>query len=76
MKKFVASVIAGLVATVLGGVILHYVTQLLGTPSASRPEGFQGMTRFATQAEAERVCGKDFWVVPPNGPFYCDRNSN
>ena len=72
MSKFVASVIAGLVATVVGGLILSYLTNLQNpATSASRPKG---RTYFATQVEAERVCGKDFWVIPDANhlPYYCD----
>lgn len=84
MTKFVASVIAGLIATVLGGLILHHLTNSQGqkavphvaapTPDPpdidfTAPSPPKDARWFATYAEAERTCGSgNFWRSPDHGP--------
>ena len=53
MSKFVASVIAGVIATVLGGLVLNYL---------SSPGGQQTPSPIAAPSPKAPV---DDWVVPP-----------
>jgi hypothetical protein len=81
MSKFVASVIAGLIATVLGGLILHHLTNSQGQQTVphvaapipdppdidfTAPLPPKEARWFATYAEAEHTCGKGKFSRSPD----------
>lgn len=88
MTKFVASIIAGLIATVAGGLILDRLINQKNQEGMSQTTtpvpGPGGAYYFPTRADAERACGsnnvfesidgKNTWPFP--GPYMCFRLSN
>jgi hypothetical protein len=78
MVKFVASVIAGVIATVLGGLILNHLTNSQPGPSpTATPQ--QPFITYSTRAEAASACGaSNVWQLdngPSAGRYFC-LNSN
>lgn len=79
MNKWVASLMAGLIATVAGGLILHQLTSQPAKPDPPRylRIGNQGERYYAIPSEAERDCGEKYFeterltVTGGDGRYIC-----